>query len=713
MYVFVEPVTEEQVTKVQNSKKALVEAYERKVLGLDAKEPSVGHKASTSKKSSMQSTNVDSERHKAKPKMNKHSPLSQVEEQEVENAGRQDASASDASPLPADNDKSANDASKVDDVVRESVEEASADTSASDKTVQDAVVEKLSDSIESGDTQFLEKVAEKVAKVKVEHGPLLGFVVRTRSFVDGQHVPRPEELTKDQTWTLQYTIAEIDNPERARSLYDAVIVRRKGLLGRTEEDDVRESDYFINKLKAITAQSKRWREELDAADAGKPSIEWNANDNSDESELLKQRDEVIRGLIGIRKLAKYSKHEFMDAIKTVQKGFNGLSNGFRDLFASAGIKDHSTYPLELGPAPDPPRTGPAKIEAAPVAKIVQPKVGGHVLDNIADQNFSTRNTTSRPEQSRSDPVLEGMKAERIEKVKTLRATVMRMHEICSEHYFNTRNSGSEASVPEAEVKEILRMLVELPRQNISRTAECPPGLSAEIFRREWEFQLGKVQAEISQLARALAKEELTTKVVEGKLRVLFNQQFNKPFLGGKVPAPPTSQMESTFNVQDYSAVLTPSTFEAPKQQASSALDESIESGAQHESREAISGPNIPEPSSTEQDNLSNTKEERNQNVLGTSVDSTNFPQPDVVELEGAVQSDIAVGTQTSLSNSDRNDAVSDEAESTPEVDSSVDLSHSSSAQRAEDAEDNVEGQVKSTSSVDEVTISVPKEQERK
>ena len=683
------------------------------MLGLDVKVPSIEDKAHVSNKSSSDTTNGNSKRPKAKHQTTKHLSASHVEDQEVDNNSTDTASASDMSTPTAETNKSANDADKVDEVVEEAMKEAYIDDKASNLTLREHVVEKLTDSIESGDTQFLEKVAEKVAKVKVEHGPLLGFVVRARSFIDGQHVPRPEDLTKDQTWTLQYTIAEIDNPERARSLYDAVVVRRKGLLGRTEEDDVRESDYFINRLKAITAQSKKWREELDAADVGNPNIEWNADTNAkanlDESEFLKQRDEVVRGLIGLRTLAKYSRSEFSGAIKTMQKGFDGLSSVFKDLFASTGIQDQSVDRLELGSAPDPGRTDPAKSKPAPPAKLVQPKEERHVLDNIADSNFSTRKVTKQPKQSRSDPVLEDLESARNEKIKAMRATVVQIRAICSQHYHSTRGRESEASVPEHEIKEILRTLVGLPRQNISKPAERPPGLSAEEFRREWETQAQKVQSDISHLARSLAKEELTTKVVEGRLRLLFNQQFNKQFLGGKVPAPPTAQMEETFNVQDYSTVLTPSTFEAPKQAASSAPSESTERYAQHDSREAMSETNTPERSSAEQDNVSGTKEEMDQNALGPTVDSTNFPRPDVVEAEEAVPTDIAVGTQTNLSNSDRYDAVSDEAESKPGVDSDV----GSSAKEAGKSENDLEAETKSANSVDEVTISVPTKQARK
>lgn len=315
-------------------------------------------------------------------------------------------------------------------------------------------------------------------------------------------------------------------------------------------------------------------------------------------------------------------------------------------------------------------------------------------------------------------MLDDAESARNEKVKTMADTVAKINAICSRQFYR-RLKGRPATPdadPEFEIKDLYRTLTSLSDTTISRSAQCRPGFDEVEFHRVWLAQAAKLQADITCLKRLLVTEELTTKEVEGKLRVLF-YQMNKPFFGGRRPETPaakTAQTEATYNVQDYSGVVTPSAFEAPKQPASSAPTnsapiESLDSDTHHDSVGTTNKIDMPGLSSAEPDGASVTKEDVDQNVIGTSVDSTNFPQPDVLEHGRVVSTDMAVGTQTSLSDSDRNDAVSDEAESTPGVDSDV----GSSAKEAEKCEDDLEAQTKSANNVDEVTISVPTKQARK
>ncbi|KAI0167419.1 mitochondrial protein Pet127-domain-containing protein [Pestalotiopsis sp. NC0098] len=59
-----------------------------------------------------------------------------------------------------------------------------------------------------------------------EQGPLLGMVLTVRNKVNGKYVTRPENLTKDDVWDIEYNIEELPD-ERAARLFEQCKKRRK------------------------------------------------------------------------------------------------------------------------------------------------------------------------------------------------------------------------------------------------------------------------------------------------------------------------------------------------------------------------------------------------------------------------------------------------------------------------------------------------------
>lgn len=112
---------------------------------------------------------------------------------------------------------------------------------------------------------------------------LLGMIVTIRNKVNGQYVTRPSNLSKSDTWTVEYAMEDIPH-KRAQGLYEMLKKRRKELLSRegkdgdnTENDNGQGSEAkkpsaksafnreFMNKLYAMSARGRRFRRTEDEA----------------------------------------------------------------------------------------------------------------------------------------------------------------------------------------------------------------------------------------------------------------------------------------------------------------------------------------------------------------------------------------------------------------------------------------------------------------
>lgn len=100
---------------------------------------------------------------------------------------------------------------------------------------------------------------------------ILAMTLTLRNKVNGAFVLRPEKLTSSDIWSIEYSLINIPNPNRAWALYQACQARRKGKLDAgLEDEDAEKVDYYIQKLRNMSARGRVWRKDWDEAEKGRP-----------------------------------------------------------------------------------------------------------------------------------------------------------------------------------------------------------------------------------------------------------------------------------------------------------------------------------------------------------------------------------------------------------------------------------------------------------
>ena len=97
---------------------------------------------------------------------------------------------------------------------------------------------------------------------------VLAMTLTIRNRVNDAFVIRPENLGPKDRWSIEYSLEEVSNLGRARSLYQACHLRRKKKFGeeasrRGENDTV---DYYIRKLREMSRRGAKWRKQQDERD---------------------------------------------------------------------------------------------------------------------------------------------------------------------------------------------------------------------------------------------------------------------------------------------------------------------------------------------------------------------------------------------------------------------------------------------------------------
>lgn len=303
MYIFAEPVTEEEIDRIQNTGREAIDKFEQKILGLPAR-------------AELSSTE---EEKKAEWELLRAKVEECIERDELDaEAGRKVAGTALEESEHWD-DLTPEETEKCIDLLstmsREEVladVEEQIDTEASDLSLDNGFESREESSdlavVEDNETtlgdfenqeileeQIMKELTEDTALVTtsktdnidqpVESGkPLLGMTLTIRNKIDGQYAERPTDLSNDQKWVVEYAIDEIPNQDRAWRLYKACQLRRetvytsktkkggKDMADQEGGDQGGWNDSFMQLLKKTTAQGRVWREEQDVRDAEKGQV---------------------------------------------------------------------------------------------------------------------------------------------------------------------------------------------------------------------------------------------------------------------------------------------------------------------------------------------------------------------------------------------------------------------------------------------------------
>lgn len=301
MYVFAEPVSEEQVTQIQNRNSEKIEEFENRILGLhQTKENSDEDSTDKTDRSEWDDLRANVEDAMDQDELNLDEAPALIdtkgEDRAINVNGTEHSQASKSSTSDESNDtevsiqdesqpttedsaeqSQSSDESNPSDAVQESASnqpdpENSADDAASTQQGLASDPNKDEDFETEADTSFLEDMDQSFPSPLDEDGKeVLAMTLTLRNKVNGAFVLRPDALKSDDEWSIEYSLVEVPDPRRAWSLYEACQARRqKKLEAPMPQEDADKVNYYIKNLRELSQRGRVWRDQMDESERGKP-----------------------------------------------------------------------------------------------------------------------------------------------------------------------------------------------------------------------------------------------------------------------------------------------------------------------------------------------------------------------------------------------------------------------------------------------------------
>jgi len=102
-------------------------------------------------------------------------------------------------------------------------------------------------------------------------GPLLAMTLTVRNKINEQYQIRPSSLETTDKWTIEYSLKEIEAPQKAWQLYEATKRRRWKIMDSAgAKEDAEHEDYFRRLLRDLSENGRVWRAEQDELDKKVP-----------------------------------------------------------------------------------------------------------------------------------------------------------------------------------------------------------------------------------------------------------------------------------------------------------------------------------------------------------------------------------------------------------------------------------------------------------
>ncbi|KAH8733219.1 mitochondrial protein Pet127-domain-containing protein [Phaeosphaeriaceae sp. PMI808] len=214
MYIFAEPVSEEQADEIQGSGEAAQKDFARTVVGVGKDNPEV--------QAAWQSIQDEVDEH-------------------------------------VDEDKQASaDAETAETPVQETTET---------EVTENEVTEPEEEPSQNAEDQVGEVTATPDTPV-AKNGPLMGWTLSVRSKVNETYVDRPVNITEEDNWKLEYHVQEISEASCWR-LYNALKERRRALIGMEDEEVNKGLENYRNLIQRFSNRGREWRDEQDKVDKEK------------------------------------------------------------------------------------------------------------------------------------------------------------------------------------------------------------------------------------------------------------------------------------------------------------------------------------------------------------------------------------------------------------------------------------------------------------
>ncbi|KAB2576989.1 Mitochondrial protein Pet127 [Lasiodiplodia theobromae] len=231
MYIFAQPMPEEEVRAIQESNKARTEAWERKVLGLTSDETSEGADREDREDVTLRVAN--------QPTVPEHQAVDVV-------------------ALP-----------ELFEIPEEEPQWSSLAPQVQPEALENKILEETVDSDSD--------ITADQPKEEPYSGPLLALKLWTRNKINGESVGRVKDVREDTDWTVDYQFEELSPSDGYKRYHESKRRRAVGLAdpeirkeGLEEEEKV--LSFYQRKLREMSKSGREWREQKDEEEKGKDKV---------------------------------------------------------------------------------------------------------------------------------------------------------------------------------------------------------------------------------------------------------------------------------------------------------------------------------------------------------------------------------------------------------------------------------------------------------
>ena len=255
MYVFAEPVTEEQADELQNKGEAAQKHFARTVVGLNRNQEEWQDIQDEVDEQVDEDNSGERVEESAEKSVQEEDGTETVEEDGTDTVEESSSEASEGEAAEGV------DENEVDESIGESIGESEVD-----EGVNEGVNEgEVDEGVDGSEAAGIETLPSNAAEEAKPSGPLMGWTLTTRSKVNGGYVDRPIAFTAEDEWQLEYHIQDIPEESRWR-LYEAVKERRRGLIGQEEQEVDKSLQNYRDLIQRFSNTGREWREQQDKID---------------------------------------------------------------------------------------------------------------------------------------------------------------------------------------------------------------------------------------------------------------------------------------------------------------------------------------------------------------------------------------------------------------------------------------------------------------
>lgn len=101
---------------------------------------------------------------------------------------------------------------------------------------------------------------------------MFAMTLTIRNKINGQYMKRPNNLTSSDKWTVEYSLAEVKEPERARKLYKMAKDRRGKTLKKSDRKNNTWNENYVGSLMSLAKKGKEYRKKLDKEEEGREKL---------------------------------------------------------------------------------------------------------------------------------------------------------------------------------------------------------------------------------------------------------------------------------------------------------------------------------------------------------------------------------------------------------------------------------------------------------